>query len=73
MKMLQGELREIRYAWPSDSNNNNNAELDQSADISAPTNGDAVMYNGSELQELSRCIMETNSVHYINGNLSGFL
>lgn len=69
MKMLKGELREIRYAWPNDSDtNNNNAELDQSADISASMNGEAVMYNGSELQELSRCIMETNSVHYINGN-----
>lgn len=68
MKMLKGELREIRYAWPNDDNNNA-TEMEQSADISASMDNESpIQYNGNELQELSRCIMETNSVHYINGN-----
>lgn len=69
MKMLKGELREIRYAWP---NNNSNHIMDQngSADITNLDDENANEYNGTELQELSRAIMETNSVHYINGNYS---
>lgn len=63
MKMLRGELREIRYAWP---NNNNVIDHSSNADIS--NQDDKTEYNGSELQELSRSIMESNSVHYINGN-----
>lgn len=64
MKMLKGELCEIRYAWP---NNNNINEDDNyiSNDISREVHDEH--YSGSELQELSRAIMETNSVHYING------
>lgn len=70
MKMLKGELREIRYAWPNDDNNNA-TEMEQSADISASMDNESpIQYNGNELQEVSRCIMETNSVHYINGNLA---
>lgn len=67
MKMLKGELREIRYAWPND-NNNSMIELNDSAEISNQCDEDNNNeYKGSELQELSRSIMETNSVHYING------
>lgn len=67
MKMLKGELREIRYAWPND-NNNSIIELNDSAEISNQRDDDNNNeYKGSELQELSRSIMETNSVHYING------
>lgn len=47
MKMLKGELCEIRYAWPTDTDNNNEY--------------------GGEMIEISRSIMETNSVRYING------
>lgn len=54
MKMLQGELREIRYAWPQTDGNSND-------------DNNNIEYKGSELTELSRAIMETNSVHYING------
>lgn len=64
MKMLQGELREIRYEWPTVVD-----ELDCSepADISfqPDANGE---YNSEELQEMSRGTMELNSVRYINGN-----
>lgn len=68
MKMLKGELREIRYAWPNNNNNNNIIEFNGSADISEKPNGEHdEEYNGSELNEISRAIMETNSVHYING------
>lgn len=66
MKMLNGELREIRYAWPK--NNSNFIERNGSADISNQKDEEGnTEYNGSELQEMSRAIMETNSVHYING------
>lgn len=68
MKMLKGELREIRYAWPN--NSNNIVEQNGSVDISNHDDESSNEYNGSELQEISRAIMETNSVHYINGNLN---
>lgn len=67
MKMLKGELREIRYAWPN-NNNDHVMEPNVSADITNVDDKNANEYNGSELQEISRAIMETNSVHYINGN-----
>lgn len=57
MKMLQGELREIRYAWPQTDGKSNETNDDNNN----------IEYKGSELTELSRAIMETNSVHYING------
>jgi len=67
MKMLKGELREIRYAWPTDKSDNE-IENCPTVDISGSfdINGD---YIGEELQELSRSTMETNSVHYINDTL----
>lgn len=68
MKMLQGELREIRYAWPKNDGNASDsitAEISNHADNDDNNNNE---YKGCELQELSRAIMETNSVHYINGN-----
>lgn len=58
MKILKGQLREMRYAWPKNNNNNNNV-------IAAECNGSAD--SGGELQELSRSLMDTNSVFYING------
>lgn len=67
MKMLQGELREIRYDWPSvvDDQPDDCSNGDISAQPDA--NGE---YNSEELQELSRGTMELNSVRYINGKLS---
>lgn len=64
MKMLKGELSEIRYAWPSD--NQNNIDEQHHADIGENEDHD-VEYDGEELQELSRSSMETNGVAYING------
>lgn len=65
MKMLKGELREIRYAWPTACNT---IEYNGPDDISVQRDDDNNNeYNGTALQELSRAIMETNSVHYING------
>lgn len=68
MRILKGQLREIRYVWPDDYDHNK-VEFDQSAHISATHSDDEhdKEYNSSELQELSSCIMETDSLHYING------
>lgn len=74
MKMLKGELREIRYAWPNNNNNNTMIEFNDSAEISNQRDDDNHNeYKGSELQEMARSIMETNSVHYINGTAFCFL
>lgn len=73
MKMLKGELQEVRYAWPS---NGNISEQNPIVDIGM--NDDEPMeYDGEELQEISRTTMETDGVCYINGkkietNLIGF-
>jgi len=68
MKMLKGELAEIRYAWPSDSNNC--TDINPLADISESIdNNGNIEYAQNELKELSRSVMETNSVHYINDTL----
>lgn len=68
MKMLKGELCEIRYAWPNNNNTINEDDYNTNNDISQEIHGNHdEHYSGSELQELSRTIMETNSVHYING------
>lgn len=58
MKMLQGELCEIRYEWPSkiDENANNSEKAEENMDE-------------SELKEKSRTILELNGVYYINDNL----
>lgn len=66
MKMLKGELQEIRYAWPT---NSISSEQCPTADIG--TNEDQSMeYDGEELQEISRSTMETDGVCYINGEYS---
>lgn len=72
MKMLQGELREIRYAWPNDNNNNMNSNynIDSDASVDISEQKHDIHYDGNVLQEISRSIMETNSVHYINGNIN---
>lgn len=69
MKMLQGELREIKYEWPEGTapgDINNNDESDKS--IMDYTNCDGE-YNKSCLKEISRRTMEVNDVCYINGKL----
>lgn len=65
MKMLQGELREIRYDWPTVADDH---EIDgcPNADIACQPDANGE-YNSEELNEISRCTMELNSVRYING------
>lgn len=67
MKMLKGELCEIRYAWPSETNQSTSTEVNANANASQQPQTESNAYDGSELQELGRTKMETNSVHYING------
>lgn len=77
MKMLKGELSEVRYAWPNGSQPHA-ADTDDAQPIAsteAPHIGgdgpahddDEKEYNGDELQELGRSSMEMNGVCYING------
>ncbi|XP_055627699.1 cysteine dioxygenase type 1 [Toxorhynchites rutilus septentrionalis] len=63
MKMLKGELTEIRYAWPKYASENDA--------ISSGTDNSSLKdeYDGNELEEISRSIMETNGVCYINDTL----
>lgn len=68
MKMLQGKLREIRFAWPTNENGDP-IKINQSADISQKDDDGTNAYNGREIQEISRSIMETNCVQYINDTL----
>lgn len=64
MKMLQGELREIRYDWPTVVDD----QIDgcPNADIACQPDANGE-YNSEELNEISRATMELNSVRYING------
>lgn len=65
MKMLQGELREIRYAWP------NNCKLIEDCEPKeiGYYGDEDVEYNSDELTELSRHTLDMNGVCYINGEL----
>lgn len=67
MKMLQGELREIRYEWPSVTNEKIDSCPTADINYEPESSGD---YNSDELQELSRGSMDLNSVRYINGEFS---
>lgn len=68
MKMLKGELVESRYAWPDTHPDSNNNEENVCNAIWNKQGGEHEEYSGSELQLLGKTTMETNSVHYINGN-----
>jgi cysteine dioxygenase len=63
MKMLKGQLSEIRFAWPNDKQSIDSA----TADITIIDDEINNEYDGNELQELSRSTMEENGVCYING------
>lgn len=65
MKVLKGELSEIRYAWPGE---NYESTDDPMADIGENDQTSEVEYDGDQLNELSRSLMEVNGVYYINGN-----
>lgn len=66
MKMLQGELREIRYEWPSVVDDQLDASPIGDISVQPDANGE---YNSEELQEIGRGTMEMNSVRYINGKM----
>lgn len=63
MKMLKGELTEVRYAWPKDATVNEDAAANIGQD---PEDQE---YSGDELEELSRTTLATNGVCYINDTL----
>lgn len=75
MKMLDGELSEVRYAWPDDRQQG--ATDDPTSAAGEPLSSIAEMhrseedeeneYCSSELVELSRSSMYRNEVIYING------
>lgn len=65
MKMLKGELSEIRYAWPTENTSLSNID-EQVADI-GENDDHELEYSGAELEEISRSTMETDGVAYING------
>lgn len=58
MKMLDGNLREVRFAWPSDSNSN----------TGSPATESVVGVDAQELQPIGSSLLEVNGVCYINGN-----
>jgi cysteine dioxygenase len=58
MKMLDGNLREVRFAWPSDSNSN----------TGSPATESVVGADAQELQPIGSSLLEVNGVCYINGN-----
>lgn len=71
MKMLKGELREIRYTWPKNHpkalesiNGSTDCKIYAQNKYNEDDNNN---YEENVLEEVSRSIMETNSVHYING------
>lgn len=63
MKMLKGELQEIRYAWPNDGLISEQCPM---GDIGM-SDERSMEYDGEELREISRTTMETDGVCYING------
>ncbi|KAJ6641342.1 Cysteine dioxygenase type 1 [Pseudolycoriella hygida] len=65
MKILRGELQEVRYAWPT-----NGATTEQLPTGDIGSNDEHMTeYDGEELQEISRSTVETDSVCYINDTL----
>lgn len=69
MKMLKGELREIRYAWPTDNINSVTNYTEEIGGSGDNNDFDIDMdYNGDELQEMGRSSMDLNDVVYINGS-----
>lgn len=66
MKMLKGELAEVRYTWPED---NIQSITDSTANIGGTGENSEDEYDGESLKELSRCKLEKDGVCYINGKI----
>lgn len=65
MKMLKGELSEVRYTWPEDKVQ---SIADSTANIGCTDdNSEEEEYDGESLKELSRCTLDKDGVCYING------
>lgn len=64
MKMLDGELCEVRYAYPEDSSK---SSVVSGSSSSSGNEEEEVEYSSSELEEVSRSCMYKNDVAYING------
>lgn len=65
MKMLKGQLTEVRFAWPKQTS----VADDNSADIGNSNDSSEKEYEGSELEVIGTSTMETNGVCYINDSL----
>lgn len=67
MKMLSGQLSEVRYEWPKDQrlSTGGNGEIYQDAE------GEETVDGEEELKEISRYTMDLNDVCYINGRCEG--
>lgn len=65
LKMLKGELTEVRYAWPSDTTVND----DTNADIGNGSDSPDKEYDGNQLEVISRATVGVNEVCYINDTL----
>lgn len=65
MKMLKGQLSEVRFAWPKDTT----VAEDCNADIGKSDGSCVAEYDSEELEEISRTTMDTNGVCYINDSL----
>lgn len=64
MKMLSGQLSEVRYAWPKAQDPKDTEEGDIFKAATDDTDGHL---NGEELMEISRSALHENEVAYING------
>lgn len=62
MKMLTGQLSEVRYAWPKDQDSSV-----ETGEIYKEVADAEEGFNGEELTELSRYTLEQDEVAYING------
>ncbi|XP_055701533.1 cysteine dioxygenase type 1 [Phlebotomus papatasi] len=67
MKMLMGELQEVRYAWPTKKLLDLDEEV--TADIGILDENGSGFSKGEELKEISRKTLEFNGVCYINDTL----
>lgn len=63
MKMLSGQLSEIRYAWPKDPKESEEGDIFKAA---SADDSDEIL-DGEELEETSRYSLQENEVAYING------
>lgn len=69
MKMLKGELSEVRYTWPEDKLQ---SIEDSTTNIGCSDDNSEEEYDGESLKELSRCTLDKDGVCYINGKYYTF-